>query len=612
MGFVLFAFFVCFISVASSEVWKCDDGLSINSAWRCDGQFDCLDWSDENPDNCPPRECSSTEYKCNNGMCISDVLVCNGEYDCMGDQSDEANCTNHNVDCDVTLFHKCGNNMCIPMEWRCDNEDDCGDNSDEMGCSNVCLHGHVLCNKTGLCISEHWVCDGVKDCVDGEDESHCGQAGPPTPATPCNISAFECDGNCYSLFRACDGHNDCVDGVDEGLTCQVSTCRLRKNDDFVRNMNGGEIVCDHLCIATPSGPRCYCHPGYSLEANGYECKVNGVSPSLYFSSSNQIRRITVHASALMRSDDVIVVDPNQNASITAIQYDTNANVLFWLDSNFENIHTMAASGQQRVVANVPGVTSLAFDWLTHNLYVTRLTPPSVGVIPLTSETTPTTTAPIHLATYLSPTCIALLPHKGIMIVCDHGNPTTNPHLTLLNMDGTSPHIFHTTDLPHIHAVAVDIITDLVYWGETGAGVARVRVKSLDGNHQKVILSSAMGNSPIEYPSSISMFEDDLYFTDPHTREIWRLDSISGKATNFEGEDNEPIVKVAMSDKVLAVHVAHPVQQRAHQPNPCVTSMCTHACVNRPMGSQCLCPPSKVLGQDGKTCNGECGHNIYMA
>lgn len=71
--------------------FRCNDGQCVPSSYRCDGQYQCGDESDEL--YCPPIEerCHSDEWKCHSGECIPKVGYCNNYPDCR-DHSDESDC----------------------------------------------------------------------------------------------------------------------------------------------------------------------------------------------------------------------------------------------------------------------------------------------------------------------------------------------------------------------------------------------------------------------------------------------------------------------------------------------------------------------------------------
>nr|XP_032807603.1 low-density lipoprotein receptor-related protein 2-like isoform X3 [Petromyzon marinus] len=222
----------------SSTQYRClDNEKCVPVWWKCDGQRDCRDGSDE-PGTCPPRSCPLGQFQCAEGSCTGPAALCDGRRDCPDGSDEHASlCDGHR--CDASQW-RCANGRCLPTAWRCDGADDCGDGSDEepeacaqRACPSL---AHFRC-RNGRCVPRAWVCDAVDDCGDKSDEPYDTCMGPDHRCD--NATEFSCHTNyrCVPRWAACNGINDCLDNSDE-QECESVSC------DPV-----GDFRCDnHICI----------------------------------------------------------------------------------------------------------------------------------------------------------------------------------------------------------------------------------------------------------------------------------------------------------------------------------------------------------------------------
>ncbi|CAF1581398.1 unnamed protein product, partial [Rotaria sordida] len=213
--------------------------VCINKQLVCDGYAHCNDRSDES--NCS-QTCTQNQFRCATGKCIPKSWICDNENDC-GDSSDEQNCQNRTCD-PLTQFacpHTPG--KCIPNAWKCDGQNDCGDNADELDCPPIsCSAGQFLCTRDRTCINVTRRCDGIADCQSTEDEQNCN--GPRQIG--CRADEFRCGSTCIPNSWRCDGHRDCADGSDEPASCGARNC---SSNEF-RCVSTGDCIpkawkCDH-------------------------------------------------------------------------------------------------------------------------------------------------------------------------------------------------------------------------------------------------------------------------------------------------------------------------------------------------------------------------------
>ncbi|XP_076790634.1 low-density lipoprotein receptor-related protein 8 isoform X7 [Arvicanthis niloticus] len=154
-------------------------GTCIPERWVCDRQFDCEDRSDEAAELCgragqgttaTPAACApTTQFTCRSGECIHLGWRCDGDRDCK-DKSDEADCSALGP-CGENEF-QCGDGTCVLAIKRCNQERDCLDGSDEAGClqESTCEGPRRFQCKSGECVDGGKVCDDQRDCRDWSDE----------------------------------------------------------------------------------------------------------------------------------------------------------------------------------------------------------------------------------------------------------------------------------------------------------------------------------------------------------------------------------------------------------------------------------------------------------
>ncbi|XP_032148954.1 low-density lipoprotein receptor-related protein 2 isoform X4 [Sapajus apella] len=212
----------CLPMCSSTQFLCANNEKCIPIWWKCDGQKDCSDGSDE-PTLCPQRFCRVGQFQCNDGNCTSPQSLCNAHQNCPdGSDEDHLLCENHHCD---TNEWQCANKRCIPESWQCDTFNDCEDNSDEDSshcASRTCRPGQFRC-ANGRCIPQAWKCDVDNDCGDHSDE----------PIEECMSSAHLCDNftefscktnyRCIPKWAVCNGVDDCRDNSDE-QGCEERTC----------------------------------------------------------------------------------------------------------------------------------------------------------------------------------------------------------------------------------------------------------------------------------------------------------------------------------------------------------------------------------------------------
>ncbi|XP_016379393.1 low-density lipoprotein receptor-related protein 1B-like, partial [Sinocyclocheilus rhinocerous] len=228
-----------------ADQFKCLNNRCIPKRWLCDGTDDCGSNEDESNHTCSAQTCQPGQFPCENGRCIPENWRCDRDDDC-GDQSDESSSCDFPT-CEPLTQFGCANGKCISVKWHCDSEDDCGDRSDEVGCVHACSVSQFQCSS-GKCIPEHWMCDGDNDCGDLSDENATCSRTVLSAINDCREKEFHCrgDGTCIPEIWRCDGDKDCEDGSDE-FACEGAKRMCDPKAKFTCKVSGKCVSKDWVC-----------------------------------------------------------------------------------------------------------------------------------------------------------------------------------------------------------------------------------------------------------------------------------------------------------------------------------------------------------------------------
>ncbi|KAK2516454.1 Lrp1 [Columba guinea] len=549
---------LCHQHTCPSDRFKCKNNRCIPNRWLCDGDNDCGNNEDESNSTCSARTCSPNQFSCASGRCIPISWTCDLDDDC-GDRSDESASCAYPTCFPLTQF-TCNNGRCININWRCDNDNDCGDNSDEAGCSHSCSSNQFKCNS-GRCIPVHWTCDGDNDCGDYSDETHANCTNQATrPPGGCHTDEFQCrlDGLCIPMRWRCDGDTDCMDSSDEKNCEGVTHCSLN---------NGG---CSHNCTVAPGeGIVCSCPLGMELGSDNKTCQIQSYCAK-HLKCSQKCEQDKYNVKCSCYEGWMLEPDGESCRSLDPFKP-------FIIFSNRHEIRRIDLHrGDYSVL--VPGLrNTIALDFHLNqsSLYWTDVVEDKIYRGKLLENGALTSFEVV------------------IQILFWTDWDASLPRIEAASMSGAGRRTIHkeTGSGGWPNGLTVDYLEKRILWIDARSDA--IYSALYDGTGHIEVLR---GHEYLSHPFAVTLYGGEVYWTD------WRTNTLA-KANKWTGHNVTVVQRT--NTQPFDLQVYHPSRQPL-APNPCEANggkgPCSHLClINYNRTLSCACPHLMKLDKDNTTC-----------
>lgn len=309
------------------------------------------------------------------------------------------------------------------------------------------------------------------------------------------------------------------------------------------------------------------------------CKALGGAVKLIMANRADIRQVT-----LSNNQYTSIIKGLPNA--IALDYHYQRNLLFWSDVSADVIKQSFLNGTNVKDVIKWGLESpggLAIDWVHELLFWTDSGTRRVEVSSFDGKLR----AVIAANDLDKPRAIVVHPGEGYVFWSDWG---PNAKIERAYMDGSGRKSITTEGIYWPNGLCLDFASEKIYWADAKHHV--IENCRYDGSDRKKILSN---NLP--HPFALTIFEDEMYWTDWHLKSVVTANKISGKGFRHVHEG----LRFPMD-----IHSYHQSRQ-PNFTNHCPLDNfkrkggCSHLCLPTKNSRRCSCPIGLTLQLDEKTC-----------